>query len=129
MLTAAFAMLFSVVHYAQPAEIGTRFYLIMAIGGVCAAMVAVAALWACLCDRPATLRLVAYVLAAPAGGFVYLLLKRIEPLLFSAPWYAGVTALQVASLSLPLLLVRYSGYRFRRARTLRAADVGKQTGI
>ena len=60
-------------------------------------------------------RLAVFLLVAPIGGWAYLIAARYESLLFSAPWYAGVTSLQIVLMVVAFAVVRSCGFTFIRA--------------
>jgi hypothetical protein len=114
LITAALALLLSVLHYVRPVSLNLAYYTILIIGGICAAAVSLAPLLACFSNLHIGLRIIVLVCAAPLGGIVYAVLDYYEPLLFSWPFYAAVTALQVLFMTLPLAVARWKGYGFGR---------------
>jgi hypothetical protein len=129
MLTTSLALLFCVLHYGRPVELSAMMYAVVLFGGWCAAVVALVALWACFSATPIAIRMVVAVAVAPAGGILYRVLEQYEALLMSAPWYAGVTTLQLVLMMLPLTLVRLHGYRFTStSKTQFSRSLGSSTG-
>jgi hypothetical protein len=128
-LTTSLALLFCVLHYGRPVELSVMMYAVVLFGGLCAAVVALVALWACFSRTAIAIRIVVAVAAAPAGGFLYHVLEQYEALLMSAPWYAGVTTLQILLVILPLTLVRLQGFRFTStSRTQFSRSLGSSIG-
>jgi hypothetical protein len=129
MLTTSLALLFCVLHYGRPVELTGMLFAIVLFGGLCAAVVALVAMWACFSAMAIAIRIVVAVAVAPAGGILYHVLEQYEALLMSAPWYAGVTTLQVALMMLPMALVRLHGYRFTSSsRTQFSQSLGSSIG-
>jgi hypothetical protein len=115
-LTVAMALLFTVMRGSRPIDLGTIGYAINIAGGCAAALVGLTVLWACFGSSPIFLRGVALILVAPTGGVVYVLAERYASLLFSWPWYAGVTSAQVLFMTYPCLILRAWGFRFLHFR-------------
>jgi hypothetical protein len=117
LLTAAFASLLSVVHYTRPVEMQWALYAILISGGMCAALVSLATLWACVSTHHFALRITALLAVAPVGGVMWAVADHYMPLIMNAPWYSAVTTLQVVLMSLPLAVIRSNGYRFVTSAT------------
>jgi hypothetical protein len=114
MLTVGLAAFFCLLHYSKPAQLTTRLYSMLVIGGLCAALVAFVAYWASFSRMPLAVRTAALALATPSGGIVYVVLEKYERLLMSANWYACVTAVEVLLIAIPLTVVRSAGYRLMK---------------
>jgi hypothetical protein len=113
--TSALALLFSVLHFIWPIELGATLYQILIWGGLCAAFVSLVALWASFSRHHLAFRAIVVLVAAPVGGVCYRAMSKYLPLLMSAEFYAGVTAVQILCMTVPLAIVRLNGYRFRRS--------------
>ena len=97
-----------------PVNLNTLFYAILVIGGFCAAIVTTVPLWACFSTHRLPLRITTLIVVMPIGGTAYAVIDHYEPLLFNCQWYAAVTSLQALFICLPLMVVRWKGYRFGR---------------
>jgi len=112
LLTTSLALLFGVLHYARSVQLSATILTIVVLAGLCAACVALVAVWASFSTAALAIRVVVAIAVAPVGGIAYHVVERYERLLMSAPWYAGVTALQLVLMVVPLLLLRSRAYRF-----------------
>ena len=112
LITSALALLFGVIHFIRPIELGGTLYEILVCGGFCAAFVSLVTLWASFSKLHVVIRLVALLVAAPAGGICYRAMSNYLPMLMSSEFYAAVTAVQVVCMALPLAIIRLAGYRF-----------------
>jgi hypothetical protein len=112
LLTAAFAFFFAVLRCARPIDLETKMDFILALGGSCAALISLLTLWGCFGTSHILLRASTLILVAPIGGAAYIVASHYArlPLLFSWPWYAGVTALQTLLMTIPLGLIHSHGY-------------------
>jgi hypothetical protein len=129
LLTTSLAVLFCVLHFSRPVELSGKLLAIVLLGGMCAAVVALVALWTCFSTAPIVIRIAVAVAIGPVGGFAYRAAEQYERLLMSGPWYAGVTAMQFLLMALPLVLVRMQGYRFMPApRTQRGRSLAGSIG-
>ena len=111
-LTAAFALFFTVMRTAQPIALTGKLYMILVAGGICAAFAALTAFWVSFSNSSLFLRLSVFAIVAPIGGAVYAIASQYEALLFNWQWYAGVTSLQMLLMVLPFTAVRLCGFRF-----------------
>jgi hypothetical protein len=114
LITSALGLLFSVIHFTRPIELGGTLYEILVWGGMCAALVSLIAFWASFSSQHIAIRVVALFAAAPVGGICYRAMTNYAPLLMSSEFYAGVTTVQILCMTLPLTVVRLSGFRFCR---------------
>ena len=99
----------------------TVLYLLNAVTGVGVAGLCLVVLWATFGGASRGVRGAALILVAPVGGPWFLSIDRLNipgvDLLFNAPFYAGVTTVQVIGMAAPCLVLRAGGCRFRRARS------------
>jgi hypothetical protein len=121
LITSALALLCGVIHFTRPVELGGALYEILACGGICAAFVSLVALWASFSNRHIAIRAIGLLGAAPAGGVCYrIVAANYARLLMSAQFYAGVTTVQIVCMAVPLMVLRFHGFRLRRGNSRRA---------
>jgi hypothetical protein len=114
-LTAALALFCFVLHYTKPTSLPLALYIILIAGGIAKSLVSLVTLWACFSRRSHIMRLAALSAVAPTGGIVYDIADNYIPLIMNAGFYAAITMLQAALMTVPLAFLRVKGYQFCRA--------------
>jgi len=104
LLTAASALLASVVSLSRPVGLWWAAIAVLSAAGASAGLTVLIGFWAVVSKWPIWLRCVVALLIAPNGGLVYSICTRFMGLLLSAPWFSLVTTLMLA------LVVASAGY-------------------
>ena len=115
-LVASVAVLFAVLRFARPTDIPHDLFRVIVVGGVWGAVVSAVVVWTAFSSRTWLVRVAVFLAIAPSGGLIYTWARQQVWLLFNWQWYSGVTAVQMILMLIPLLMLRWSGYRIRRVR-------------
>ncbi len=114
-LTTALAIASAVLSMARAVELPPLVVCILIAGGMSAAIVAVAGVWLGFGGGASgAWRIGPAIAAAPLGGVVYAITDRFENLLFSAPWYAAVTSVELLLVAAGSFWLRRQGFRLTR---------------
>ena len=114
-LVAAVAVLFAVLRFARPTRIPPDLFRVIVVGGAWGAVVSAVVVWVAFGSQPWPARAMVFLTFAPSGGLIYTWARQQVWLLFDWRWYSGVTAGQMALMLIPLLMLRWTGYRIRSA--------------
>ncbi len=109
LLTAASALLASVVGLSRPVGLWWMAIAVLTAAGASAALTVLTGFWAVVSKRPIWLRCAVALLVGPNGGLVYAICNRFMQLLLSAPWFSLVTALMMALVVASASYVRWHG--------------------
>lgn len=117
LLTAASALLASVVSLSRPVGYSWAQIAILVAGGVSAGVAVLTGAWAVTSRRPLWFRVAAALLLAPHGGVVYATCKQFMWLLLSAKFFALVTTMITTLVIVSLAYLRRCGITIRRRRS------------
>lgn len=114
LLTAASALLASVVSLSRPVGYTWPQIAILVAGGVSAGLAVLTGVWAVTSKRPVWFRTGVALLLAPHGGVVYAACNQFMWLLLSSRFFAFVTTLMLALVIVCLVYLQRQGISVRR---------------
>jgi uncharacterized membrane protein YbjE (DUF340 family) len=107
LLVTAFALLFAVMRFLQPARTPVWLYKLLIAAGCAAGTIGLTTAWAALSRRGWLAPIIVIIANALGAAALYALLQQSNSwLLFDPWWYAGGAAIETVAILLPLALLR-----------------------